>query len=90
MIFVHFFTTITQLEEANKRLSKARDLLPAGDIEANDYRIIKSETEKKINRFEAKLAVSVKDTTDIRLLLNTAISNISSDRCFMCERFCNT
>ncbi len=43
----------TQLEEANKRLSKARYLLLAGDIEADDYRTIKSETEEKINRFEA-------------------------------------
>jgi site-specific DNA recombinase len=67
----------SQLEEAIKRLSKARDLLLAGDIEADDYRTIKSETEEKINRFEAKLAVSVKDTTDIEPLLNTAISNIS-------------
>jgi len=67
----------TQLEEANKRLSKTRNLLLAGDIEADDYRVIKSETEEKINRFEAKLAVSVKDTTDIEPLINTAISNIS-------------
>lgn len=58
----------TQLEENNKRLSKARDLLLAGDIEADDYRTIKSETEEKISRFEAKLAVSVKDTTDIEPL----------------------
>ncbi len=60
----------TQLEKANKRLSQARD------IEADDYRTIKSETEEKINRFEAQLSVSVKDTTDIEPLLNTAISNI--------------
>ncbi len=67
----------TQLEEANKRLSKARDLLLAGDLEADDYRTIKSETEEKINRFEAKLAVSIRDTTNIEPLLTTAISNIS-------------
>ena len=67
----------SQLEEANRRLSKARDLLLTGDIEADDYRTIKSETEEKINRFEAKLAVSVKDATDIQSLLNTAISYIS-------------
>ena len=36
-----------QLDEANKRLSKARDLLLAGDIEADDYRTIKSENEKR-------------------------------------------
>ena len=66
-----------QLEEANKRLSKARDLLLAGDIEASDYRTIKSESEEKIHRLEAELTASVTETTDIEPLLNKAISNIS-------------
>ncbi len=66
-----------QLDEANKRLSKARDLLLAGDIEANDYRTINSETEEKIHRLEAKLTASVTETTDIEPLLNKVISNIS-------------
>ncbi len=67
----------TQLDEANKRLSKARNLLLAGDIEADDYRTIKSETKEKIHRLEAKLTASVTETTDIEPLLNKAISNIS-------------
>jgi hypothetical protein len=62
-----------QPDEANKRLSKARNLLLEGDIKADDDRIFKSQTEEKINRFEAKLTVSIKDTTDIEPLLNTAI-----------------
>ena len=66
-----------QLEEANKRLSKARDLLLAGDIEADDYRTIKFESEEKIHRLEAKLTASITETTDIEPLLNKAISNIS-------------
>ena len=66
-----------QLEECNKRISKARDLLLAGDIEADDYRIIKSESEERINRLEAKLAATITDTTNIEPLLNKAISNIS-------------
>jgi site-specific DNA recombinase len=66
-----------QLEDANKRLAKARDLLLAGDIQADDYRIIKSENEEKINRLEVKLVSSSKDTTDVEPLLNKAISNIS-------------
>ena len=32
-----------QLQEENKRLSKARELLLCGDIDAEDYRIMKSE-----------------------------------------------
>ncbi len=66
-----------QLDEANKRLSKARDLLLAGDIEADDYRTIKSETEEKIHRLEARLTAFVTETTNIEPLLNKAISNIS-------------
>ncbi len=66
-----------QLEEANKRLSKARELLLCGDIEADDYRIMKAESDEKINRLEAKLTASVTDATNIEPLLNKAISNIS-------------
>ena len=66
-----------QLNELNKRLSKARDLLLSGDIEADDYRIIKSESEEKINRLEAKLTASVTDTTNVEPLWERAISNLS-------------
>lgn len=66
-----------QLDEANKRLSKSRDLLLTGDLDADDYRTIKSESEEKIHRLEAKLTASVTETTDIEPLLNKAISNIS-------------
>ena len=38
-----------QLDETNKKLSKARELLLTGDLDADDYRIIKSESEKTIN-----------------------------------------
>ncbi len=66
-----------QLNELNKRLSKERDLLLSGDIEADDYRIIKSESEEKINRLEAKLTASVTDTTNVEPLWERAISNLS-------------
>lgn len=67
----------TQLDEANKRLSKARELLLIGDIDAEDYRTIKAETEQKINRIEVQLTASVTDTTNIEPLWNKAISNLS-------------
>ncbi len=68
----------TQLNEANKRLSKARDLLLAGDIEAGDYRIIKSESEAEINRLESKVTASIPETTNnLEPLWDKAISNIS-------------
>ena len=66
-----------QLNELNKRLSKERDLLLSGDIEADDYRIIKSESEEKINRLEAKLTASVTDKTNVEPLWERAISNLS-------------
>jgi site-specific DNA recombinase len=66
-----------QLEESNKRLSKARELLLSGDIEADDYRTIKSESEERINRLDAKLTASVTDTTNIEPLWDKAISSIS-------------
>ena len=66
-----------QLEESNKRLSKARELLLCGDIEADDYRTIKSESEERINRLEAKLTASVTDITNIEPLWDKAISSIS-------------
>lgn len=65
-----------QLYEANKRLSKARDLVLTGDIQADNYRIIKSESEEKIHRLEARLTLNITTTTDIESLLNEAISNI--------------
>lgn len=66
-----------QLEESNRRLSKARDFLLAGDIEPGDYRIIKSETEVKVNRIEARLTASANPSVDIEPMLEMAIFNIS-------------
>ena len=66
-----------QLEEANKRISKARELLLDGGIDAGDYRSIKLQSEEQINRLEAKLTASITETTDIDSLLSKAINNIS-------------
>jgi site-specific DNA recombinase len=66
-----------QLEEANKRLSKVRELLLCGDIDADDYRTIKAESEERINRLEVKLTASLRETTNIEPLWDKAISNIS-------------
>ncbi|MEO7045334.1 MAG: recombinase family protein, partial [Ferruginibacter sp.] len=57
-----------QLEESNRRLTKARELLLTGDIEADDYRTIKSETEERINRMEAKLSAAVSPSINIEPL----------------------
>jgi site-specific DNA recombinase len=66
-----------QLEDAHKRLTKARDLLLSGDIEPDDYRTIKSETDSRINRMEARLTACAGNTVNIEPLLDSAISNLS-------------
>jgi site-specific DNA recombinase len=66
-----------ELDQANERLTKARNLLIAGDLDADDYRIIKLETEERINRLEVKLTSGIKGTANVEPLLNKAISNIS-------------
>ena len=55
---------------------KARDLLLSGDIDPDDYRTIKSESEEKIHTLDAKPNSSVAETIDIESLLGKAISNI--------------
>ncbi len=66
-----------ELQEENKRLSKARELLLCGGIEAEDYRIMKSEIEKRIGRLEVKLTGTITDSKNIEPLWDKAISNIS-------------
>jgi site-specific DNA recombinase len=66
-----------ELEEANERLTKARNLLIGGDLDPDDYRTIKIETEERINRLEAKLTTGIKGTASVEPLLDKAISHIS-------------
>jgi site-specific DNA recombinase len=67
----------SRLDEANRRLSKARELLLIGDIDAHDYRVIKGDCEERINRLETQLTASVTYTTNIEPLWDRAISNVS-------------
>ena len=55
-------------------LSKPDCFCMSGDIEFDDYRTIKAESEERINRLEAILATSVTETTNIEPLWNKAIS----------------
>lgn len=49
-----------------------------GDIEAEDYRIMKSEIETRITRLESKLTGFISDSENIEHLWYKAISNISN------------
>jgi site-specific DNA recombinase len=66
-----------ELVEANERLNKARNLLIGGDLDPDDYRKIKIETEERINRLEAKLTTGNNSITSVEPLLNKVISHIS-------------
>lgn len=66
-----------QLEEAEGKLKKARNLLLSGDIETDDYRSMKAENEEIVRRLEAKLTATVSDTNNIESLMTSAVSNIA-------------
>ena len=53
-------------------------MLLCGDIEAEDYRIMKSEIETRITRLEAKLTGYITDSENIEPLWDKAISSISN------------
>jgi hypothetical protein len=47
----------TELEQLNNRVTKAGDLLLAGDINASDYKDIKAASESRINLLENKIFI---------------------------------
>ena len=55
-----------QINQLNTALAKARNLLLNEAIDASDYRLIKIETEDKIQRLEAKLASCPNDHFSVR------------------------
>lgn len=66
-----------ELDQTNIRLTRARNLLIAGDLDPDDYRKIKIESEEKINRLEIQLTTESTSMTSVEPLLNKAFSNIS-------------
>jgi hypothetical protein len=79
------------LKEINKlteRLSKARELLLNGDIDGGDYKIIKTESEQKIDVLEAKLAEvagNKKQAERIEPLLDQAIPKLTQLESIYCK-----
>jgi site-specific DNA recombinase len=69
---------ITEINHQNGRLSKARDLLLAGDLDPSDYKIIKHECEAKIDECEAKLSAVPQKQESIGILLDRAFQRICS------------
>ena len=79
------------LKEINiltERLSKARGLLLNGDIDGGDYKIIKAESEQKIDVLEAKLAEvagNKKHIERIEPLLEKAIPRLTQLESIYCK-----
>ena len=65
------------LEKANSELSNARKLILSGDIEPSEYRVIKSDYEKKITGLESKLMELSKESSNIEPLLDKAVATLS-------------
>lgn len=71
---------VDEMNKVNERLTKARELLLAEDIDPTDYRTIKTECENKLTRLEAKLAeITTNATTTISIdkLIDKAVSTLS-------------
>jgi site-specific DNA recombinase len=66
------------LEKANSELANARKLLLTNEIEPSEYRIIKSDYEKKIFGLESNLIELSKESQNIEPLLNKAVETLSS------------
>ena len=68
---------ITQIGELNNRITKGRELLLSNDIDAVDFKTIKSECEKQITILEARLTNTTDEKEDIAPTLNKAVDNLS-------------
>ena len=66
-----------ELEQLSNRLVKARNLLIDDQLDAADYKAIKSECEKKITELECKLLNNNNTDTNIEELLRKAIQVLS-------------
>lgn len=70
--------TLLKIEELNKKISKGRELLLKGDLDGNDYRLIKIECEAKINILETKLTEYPKKKENIDSILNKAVDMLTN------------
>jgi site-specific DNA recombinase len=72
---------IQQINEQNRKMDKARELLLENDIDSADFRSIKAECNEKITRLEAKLSdlqVQNASLLNIRPIAEKAILNLQN------------
>lgn len=68
---------LQELNEQNSRLAKARELLLTETIDAEDYKAIKHECERKTTLLEAKLSSATPVQENIDALLEKALYNLA-------------
>ena len=66
-----------QIEAANVEVARGRKLLLKEEIDAQDFREIKRENEKKIEMLEVRLIEASRVSTNIEPLLEKAVSNLA-------------
>jgi site-specific DNA recombinase len=66
-----------QLNDYSAKVSKARDLLLKGDLDASDYRDIKHDCERQVSIIEGKLVELSSKSSGIGLLLDKALKNMT-------------
>ena len=67
---------IIRIGELNTRITRGRELLIANDIDAVDFKTIKSECEKQVTILEARLTAATEQKEDIAPTLNKAVDNL--------------
>ncbi|WP_084498443.1 recombinase family protein [Pedobacter sp. V48] len=67
---------VTQVRELNAKLSHSRNLLASGTFDAEDYKIIKKDTEEKIRRLEAQIPDLISAEASLEKDLNVCFSNL--------------
>ena len=68
---------IREVDQLNNRIIKARELLLAGDIDANDFKIVKTDCEKQVTVLEAKLSAITDKKEDIAPVLDKAVATLA-------------
>ena len=72
---------LSKIDEVNKKLVKARELLVNDDIDPKDYRQIKTECEERISAFETELSkTEAKEPNSLELFkkLSNTLVNVDS------------
>lgn len=69
---------LTEIDEINKKMAKARELLISDEIDASDYRLMKQDCEERISRLEEQLKRSSFSGTEIKPLIEKLMNTLEN------------